>query len=78
MRRLLDKTYTQNKYKLKIEKTFKSQVNTDICEVLIPKLQEDVKPVYNLSYKQVETWLQSIHKSKRNTHLKSNRMEIDE
>ncbi|CAB4399751.1 unnamed protein product [Rhizophagus irregularis] len=78
MRRLLDKTYTQNKYKLKIEETFKSQVNTDICEVLIPKLQEDVKPVYNLSYKQVETWLQSIHKSKRKTYLKSNRMDIDE
>ncbi|CAB4427863.1 unnamed protein product [Rhizophagus irregularis] len=74
MKRLLDKTYTQNKYKLKVEETFKSQVNTDICEILIPKLQEDIKPVYNLSYKQVETWLQSIHKSKRNTYLKSNQL----
>ncbi|PKY39273.1 hypothetical protein RhiirA4_393248 [Rhizophagus irregularis] len=77
MKRLLEKTYTQDEYKFKVEDTFKSQANIDICKMLIPMLQEDVKPMYNPSYEQVENWLQSIHKTKRNTYLKSIKMDID-
>ncbi|GES76113.1 hypothetical protein GLOIN_2v1667513 [Rhizophagus clarus] len=65
------KTYPYE-YTLSIEDTFRSQVNIDICDRLIPKLQRDVKSAYDLSYGQVETWLHSFHKSRRNAHLKSN------
>ncbi|CAB4427861.1 unnamed protein product [Rhizophagus irregularis] len=44
MKRLLEKAYTQDEYKFKVEDTFKSQANIDICKMLIPMLQEDVKP----------------------------------
>ncbi|RGB42213.1 hypothetical protein C1646_662420 [Rhizophagus diaphanus] len=77
MKRLLEKTYTQDEYKFKVDDTFKSQANIDICKMLIPRLQEDVKPTYNPSYEQVENWLQSIHKTKRNAYLKSVKMDID-
>lgn len=63
---------------LRIEDTFRSQINKDICERLIPKLQEDVRPAYNLSYDQVETWLQTFHRYKRNTYLRSHFMMIDD
>ncbi|GES76115.1 hypothetical protein GLOIN_2v1667513 [Rhizophagus clarus] len=78
MKRLIDKTYTQNEYELKSDQTFKSKVNTDICEKLIPKLMEDIKPTYNLSYKQVESWLRSIHNSKRKAYLKLNQISLDD
>lgn len=77
MKKLLEKTYTQDEYKFKVDVTFKSQANIDICKMLIPRLQEDVKPTYNPSYEQVENWLQSIHKTKRNAYLKSVKMDID-
>ncbi|RGB42215.1 hypothetical protein C1646_751259 [Rhizophagus diaphanus] len=72
MKRLLEKTYTQDEYKFKVEDTFKSKANIDVCKMLIPRLQEDVKPMYNPSYEQVKNWLQSIHKTKRNAYLRSN------
>src|SRR5688572_19025943 len=63
------KTYPYE-FTLKVEDTFKSQINTEICDSLIPKLQREVKPAYNLSYEQVESWLQTFHRSKRNVYLK--------
>ncbi|CAB4427862.1 unnamed protein product [Rhizophagus irregularis] len=63
------KTYPYE-YTLKVEDTFKSQINTEICDSLIPKLQREVKPAYNISYEQVESWLQTFHRSKRNVYLK--------
>lgn len=62
---------------LRIEDTFRSQINTNVCERLIPKLQEDVRPAYNLSYDQVESWLQTFHKNKRTAYLKSDFMTVD-
>ncbi|CAB5189764.1 unnamed protein product [Rhizophagus irregularis] len=78
MRKLLEKIYTQDEYKIKVEDPFKSQANIDICRMLIPKLQEDFKLIkYNPSYKQVEECLRSIHKTGRNTYLKSIKTDID-
>ncbi|GES76112.1 hypothetical protein GLOIN_2v1667506 [Rhizophagus clarus] len=37
----------------------------------------DIRPMYELSYKQVESWLKSVHKPKRNAYIRSTRMEID-
>jgi len=70
------KTYPYE-FTLRIEDTFRSQVNADICEKLIPKLQEDVRPAYNLSREQVDSWLQSFHKNKRNAYLRSDFMIVD-
>lgn len=78
MKRLLEKTYTQDEYKFKVDDTFKSQANIDICKMLIPRLLEDVKPMYNPSYEQVENWLKSYFKSKKQTHKnRSTKMVID-
>ncbi|GBC06435.1 hypothetical protein RclHR1_06830003 [Rhizophagus clarus] len=70
------KTYPYE-YTLSIEETFRSRVNIDICDRLIPKLQRDVRPAHDLSYGQVETWLQNFHRNKRNAYLRSNFMMID-
>jgi hypothetical protein len=74
--RALIKTFPPE-YNLRDEETFKSETNVEICQRLIPKLQREVKSVYNLTYVQVEAWLQTIHKSKRKNYLKANQMEID-
>jgi hypothetical protein len=65
-------------FNLKIEDTFRSKVNTDICEKLIPRLQMEVRPAYDLSYRQVESWLQTFHRNKRNSYRKSDLMNIDD
>ncbi|PKC04439.1 hypothetical protein RhiirA5_362321 [Rhizophagus irregularis] len=82
-----DDDVSKNKEGIKIEEeakkfryndTFKSQANIDICRMLIPKLQEDVKPMYNPSYDQVENWLKSYFKSKKQSHNRlTNKMVID-
>ncbi|PKK56646.1 hypothetical protein RhiirC2_764297 [Rhizophagus irregularis] len=78
LKRLLEKFYTQDEYKFRYNDTFKSQANIDICRMLIPKLQEDVKPMYNPSYDQVENWLKSYFKSKKQSHNRTtNKMVID-
>ncbi|RGB42216.1 hypothetical protein C1646_738641 [Rhizophagus diaphanus] len=60
---------------LKEYETFKSEANVEICRKLIPKLQKEMR-AYSPSYEQVETWLQSIHRSKRNAYLKSNQSNV--
>jgi hypothetical protein len=47
---------------------FTSKENNDICEKLIPKLQKEVKPAYDLSQKQVKNWLKTFHQNKRRKH----------
>ena len=69
--KLLIKGYP-SELNLKCEDTFKSDANVKICQKLIPALKKDVKLWYDLSDEQVETWLQSFHRNKRNTYLKSN------
>jgi hypothetical protein len=70
MRTLL-KTFPE--LELKEGETFKSEANVKICQELIPKLQKEMK-VYNPTYEQLNTWLQSFHKSKRNAYNKSNQL----
>lgn len=78
LKRLLEKAYTKDEYKFRYQDTFKSQANIDICRMLIPKLQEDVKPMYNPSYDQVENWLKSYFKSKKQSYSRlTNKMVID-
>ena len=62
---------------LKDEDTFKSESNVEICQKLIPKLQKEIKPAYNLTYEQVAAWLQTFHKNRRKAFLKSDNMIID-
>jgi hypothetical protein len=62
---------------LRDDETFRSKTNVDICQMLIPKLQKEMK-MYNITYDQLDTWLQSIHRSKRNAYLRANQLNPDE
>lgn len=49
------------------EKTFASLKNLKIRRRLVPELQKSLAPRYKASVKQLNSWLSSLHKSRRAT-----------
>jgi hypothetical protein len=54
-------------FDLDYEKTFASSDNLRIRRRLVPELQKSLSPRYKASVRQLNSWLSSLHKSRRAT-----------
>ena len=57
-----------SEHSLKPNETFTSETNTEIRQKLVPELIKALKPKYNPSYEQINTWLQVLHKHRRSQY----------
>ena len=57
-----------SEHSLKPNETFTSETNTEIRQKLVPELIKALKPRYNPSYEQINTWLQALHKHRRSRY----------
>jgi hypothetical protein len=62
---------------LKYDEKFGSEANTDALRQIIPRLKDAMKSKYNVTYKELRTWLASLHKHRRIRHLYQQRGVLD-
>ena len=63
---------------LKYDETFTSETNTEIRRRLVPELFKSLKPRYNPTHEQLNTWLQALHKHRRSRYNYDRRGRLDQ
>jgi hypothetical protein len=62
---------------MKYDEKFHSEPNTNILQQLIPRLITAMRPRYNPSHRQINSWLSALHKHRRVRLLYKERGTLD-
>lgn len=63
---------------LKYNETYTSEANVTIRQKLIPELFKSLRPRYNPTHEQLNSWLQALHKHRRSRHKYNQKGRIDQ
>jgi hypothetical protein len=63
---------------LKYDETFTSEANVEIRRKLVPELFKALRPRFNPTHEQLNSWIQSLHKHRRSRYIYSQKGRLDQ